>query len=176
MIMFIPNARTVIRGLLFAALLSVAGSYACLAGESGPVDEDALKKAWPSDGPQGELFHEVSSSLRCPTCTGISVLESDARFSQQIKGIVLEQVQAGKSREQILQFFTERYGPWILRSPPAKGFNILAWLLPLSILLAGPPAVWFFVWRKRRVVSTLGVRAAEDIIKEMQARLEEMRA
>ena len=161
---------------IFCLFLALATSNISLAGESGPVDEDALKKAWPSEGPKGELFHDVAGSLRCPTCTGISVLESDARFSQQIKEIVMEQVEAGKSREQILQYFTERYGPWILRAPPAKGFNVLAWLLPLGILVLGPPAVWFFVWRRRHVVQTLGVRSAEEIIKEMQTRLEERRA
>jgi cytochrome c-type biogenesis protein CcmH len=158
------------------AVLNLLLTTALVAGESGPVDEDALKKAWPSDGPIGELFHDVAGSLRCPTCTGLSVLESDARFSQQIKEIVLEQVEAGKNRDQILQYFTERYGPWILRSPPPRGFNVLAWLLPLTILLLGPPAVWFFVWRKRRVMNTLGVRSSDDIIKEMQGRLKEMQA
>jgi cytochrome c-type biogenesis protein CcmH/NrfF len=145
-------------------------------GESGPTDENALRKPWPSEGPKGELFHDIASSLRCPTCTGLSVLESDARFSQQIKQIVQDQVEAGKSKDEILQYFTERYGPWILRAPPPKGFNVLAWLIPISVLVLGPFAVWFFVWRKRKVISTMGVRPAELIIKEMDARLERLRS
>lgn len=160
--------------ILALALCMVVGS-AVRAGESGPTDEDALKKVYPTDGAKGELFHDVATSLRCPTCTGLSVLESDARFSQQIKEIVLEQVEAGKSKDQILQYFTERYGPWILRSPPAKGFNILAWALPIAILILGPLGVWFFVWRKRRVVSTLGVRTHEAILAEMHDRLAALR-
>jgi cytochrome c-type biogenesis protein CcmH/NrfF len=166
--------RTLI--VLLAGLCLTVFGRAFAQGESGPVDENALKKVWPTEGPKGELFHDVASSLRCPTCTGLSVLESDARFSQQIKDIVLEQVDAGKSKDEILKYFTERYGPWILRSPPAKGFNILAWALPLAILVLGPPLVWFFVWRRRRVVSTMGVRSAEDIIKEMNMRLEGLRS
>ncbi len=145
------------------------------AQDQRPPDEDALKKAYPSEGVIGEKFRDVAYELRCPTCTGLSVLESDAKFSLQIKDIVKEQVEAGKSKEEILKYFTERYGPWILRSPPAKGFNILAWLMPILVLLCGPPAVWFFVWRKRRVVSTMGVRAGDEIIKEMHARLDQLR-
>ena len=145
------------------------------AEESGPVDEDALKKDWNISGPKGDLFHDVASSLRCPTCTGLSVLQSDARFSQQIKEIVWEQVNQGKTRDQILQYFTQRYGTWILREPPAKGFNMLAWALPLGLLLIGPLAVWFFVWRKRKVVTTMGVRPAEDIIREFDAHLARLR-
>ncbi len=157
---------------LLAMLLA---STAALAQNSAPIDEDSLKKLYPSEGPIGEKFRDVAYELRCPTCTGLSILESDAKFSLQIKDIVKEQVEAGKSKQEILQYFTERYGPWILRSPPAQGFNILAWLLPISALLLGPPAVWFFVWRKRRVVSKQGVRSADDIITEMHTRLNQMR-
>ncbi len=144
-------------------------------GEAGPSDTDEIKKAWPTEGAKGELFHEVAGQLRCPTCTGLSVLESDARFSQQIKEIVLEQVESGRSKDDILKYFTQRYGAWILRSPPAQGFNIVAWALPIAILVLGPPAVWFFVWRRRRTVSTIGVRPTSDILREMDIRLAELR-
>lgn len=130
--------------------------------------------------PEGSLeqleFLDISKELRCPTCVGLSVLESDAPFSVQIKDIVKEQVVAGKSKDEILTYFTERYGPWILRSPPKKGFNLIAWALPIAVLLGGPPLVWFFVWRKRRIVVTQGVRSTDDILAEMKARLAALRA
>jgi cytochrome c-type biogenesis protein CcmH/NrfF len=118
----------------------------------------------------------VAKELRCPTCTGLSVLESDAAFSVQIKDIVREQVEAGKSKEEILKYFTARFGPWILRSPPVSGFNLWAWGVPVGLLVLGPPLIWFFIWRKRRVVSTLGVRPDEAIIWEMQEHLTKLRA
>ncbi len=142
---------------------------------SPPVDEGSVKKAYPSEGAAGEEFRDVAGEMRCPTCTGLSVLESDTSFSRQIKDIVVEQVQAGKSKDEILTYFTDRYGPWILRSPPTQGFNILAWLVPIAILVLGPPAVWFFVWRRRRVISTFGVRSSTDIIEEMQRELAALR-
>lgn len=160
---------------LLATLLLLLLAGPVRAQDAAPLDESSLKKAYPSEGPIGEKFRDVAGELRCPTCTGLSVLESDAKFSLQIKDIVKEQVEAGKSKDEILQYFTERYGPWILRSPPAKGFNVLAWLLPIAALLLGPPLVWFFVWRKRRVVSKHGVRSAEDIINEMHGRLDQLR-
>ena len=161
--------------LCITVLLAASGPGVLAAGESGPSDSNEIKKIWPTEGAKGELFHEVAGQLRCPTCTGLSVLDSDARFSQQIKEIVLEQVEGGKSQAEILKYFTERYGVWILRSPPTTGFNIVAWALPIAILLLGPPAVWFFVWRRRRVVSTMGVRPASDILREMDTRLAELR-
>ena len=157
--------------------MALTASGLCLAqGEAGPTDENALKKPWPSEGAKGEMFRDVAGSLRCPTCTGLSVLESDARFSQQIKELVLEQVEAGKPKDEILAFFTERYGPWILRAPPKSGVNLLAWVLPLGLLILGPPIVWLTVWRRRRVVSTFGVRPVADVMKEFEDRLAAMRA
>lgn len=159
--------------LLLVAVLLAPG--AAVAQDQAPLDENTVLKVWPSEGEVGQKFRNTAGELRCPTCTGLSVLESDAKFSVQIKSIVEEQVKAGKSKDEILQYFTERYGPWILRSPPKTGFNLIAWLLPIGILLLGPPAVWFFVWRRRRVVSTLGVRPAEAIISEMEERLATLR-
>ena len=124
---------------------------------------------------QQDAFKAIAGELRCPTCTGLSVLESDAAFSIQIRNIVAEQMQAGKDKQEILDFFEERYGPWILRSPPKKGFNLIAWLVPIAALFLGPFFVWFFVWRKRKVIATFGVRSNDAIISEMEEKLATLR-
>lgn len=116
-------------------------------------------------------FKEVAGKLRCPTCTGLSVLDSEAQFSVQIKDEVKKQMEAGKSEQDILSFFTERYGPWILREPPKEGVNALAWWLPAAILVLGPFLVWYFVWRRETRVATQGVRSTEEILREMRAEL-----
>ena len=41
------------------------------------------------------VFRDVAGELRCPTCTGLSVLDSDAKFSVQIKDEVREQLEKG---------------------------------------------------------------------------------
>lgn len=140
------------------------------------IDPDSRKHLWPSEGALGDQFRDVAKELRCPTCTGLSVLESDAKFSVQIKELVKEQVEAGKNKGEILQFFTERYGPWILRSPPKTGFNALAWGVPIAMMLVGPVLIWAFVWRKKRVITALGVRTLEDVVGEMHRKLDELRS
>lgn len=122
-----------------------------------------------------EQFRDISQNLRCPTCTGLSVLESDAAFSVQIKDLVQEQVEAGKSKADILDYFEQRYGPWILRSPPKTGFNLLAWGIPLGLLVLGPVMLWILIWRRKTVVDTLGARSDDAIIKELEDRLTTMR-
>ena len=87
---------------------------------------------------EGKLeFRDVAEGLRCPTCTGLSVLESDAKFSTQIKDEVQEQLDKGRSKDEIYKFFVERYGPWILREPPKEGFNFFTWAFPIGLLVFG---------------------------------------
>lgn len=127
-----------------------------------------------------EEFKDIAADLRCPTCTGLSVLDSDAPFSVQIKNEVKEQLTSGKAKSDILKFFTDRYGPWILREPPKEGIHLWAWIIPLGILIVGPLLLWVLVWTRPsnvedRDAAEFVVRSMDDIVAEMNSRLASMR-
>lgn len=122
-----------------------------------------------------DVYRDVAGQLRCPTCTGLSVLESEATFSVQIRENVKEQLRAGKSKDEILRYFEERYGPWILRAPPKKGFNVLAWMLPLLFLFLVPFSVAVFVLRKKRDKPSEGLRSIGEIMAEWEISLRDLR-
>ncbi len=84
-----------------------------------------------------ERFKKLSNELRCPTCQGLSVKDSEAGFSTSIKGKISELIKQGKSDEEIMEYFVERYGEWILRAPPASGFNMVLWVLPGFGIITG---------------------------------------
>lgn len=151
------------RILLLSVLLGTLGtSFAVRAEETRKVDQ--------------RTFRDVAGELRCPTCTGLSVLDSEAKFSVQIKNEVRSQLEQGVPKEKILDFFKQRYGPWILRKPPNEGFNAIVWWVPISLLIFGPVLIWFFVWRKRKVVSSFGVRSTEMIVAEMKLAVKELKS
>ena len=80
---------------------------------------------------------QLSNDLRCPTCQGLSVKESEAGFSVQMKNTIRELVQKGYSDEAVKAHFVERYGEWILRAPPKEGFNLILWIFPgIAMILA----------------------------------------
>jgi cytochrome c-type biogenesis protein CcmH len=54
---------------------------------------------------------------------------------------VRELVAAGKTDQEIRDFFTSRYGEWALLDPPASGMNVLVWMLPLALLVGGGFAI-----------------------------------
>ena len=89
----------------------------------------------------------IASQLRCPVCQGESVADAPATLAQQMRGVIRQQIQEGKSDQQIVQYFINRYGAQnIVWSPPWQGFTILAWLVPLVLLLSGL-ILLFFVFR-----------------------------
>lgn len=125
--------------------------------------------------PKKNLYKHLADELRCPTCTGLSVLQSDAPFSVEIKSALVEQVQLGKNEEDILKFFKERFGLWILRTPPREGFHWFAWYMPIALIVFGALAVWGLFWRRRKQVEYAGIRTRELILQEMDERLADMR-
>jgi cytochrome c-type biogenesis protein CcmH/NrfF len=157
--------------LVATTLFSLSGASAFAQGETTTTPVSPTK----NETYNNEEFRDVADELRCPTCQGLSVLDSDATFSVQIKEEVARQIESGKNKDQILQFFSERYGPWILRNPPKEGFNVIVWIFPLALLVCGPIFVWYFVWRRTKHISPDGVRSVSSILEQMESELRGMR-
>lgn len=80
---------------------------------------------------------EISRKLRCPTCVSESVADSNAGISIGMRNEIQAQLQAGASEAEILAFFQDRYGDWILLEPPRRGIHLVVWWLPGIALAAG---------------------------------------
>ncbi|MFA9407379.1 MAG: cytochrome c-type biogenesis protein CcmH [Candidatus Dadabacteria bacterium] len=81
---------------------------------------------------------ELSYLLMCPVCQGQSVGESNSNLAHDMRDIIRKQLEAGRSKEEVLAYFVSSYGESILASPPPKGINWLLWLLPgVGIILGG---------------------------------------
>lgn len=76
---------------------------------------------------------EISRQLRCPSCISESVADSSAPIAQQMREIIQEQLELGRSEPEILAYFQNRYGDWILLDPPKRGIHLVAWLLPIIV-------------------------------------------
>lgn len=79
----------------------------------------------------------VASQLRCPVCQGLSIQDSPSELSQSMRSLVRDQLAQGKTPDQVKAYFVSKYGEWILLSPPAHGFNLLAYAIPVLIVLGG---------------------------------------
>tara|TARA_B100000579_G_scaffold322466_1_gene272209 strand:- start:91 stop:477 length:387 start_codon:yes stop_codon:yes gene_type:complete len=80
---------------------------------------------------------KLTLELRCMTCQNQSIYDSDAEFSNDIKRIVKEKLQEGKSERDIKKFLVERYGEYILFRPLINYNNIFLWSFPFILLIFG---------------------------------------
>ncbi len=124
---------TAVGALSLTALLALLASGAAAAA----VSEDAV--------------HEVAAQLRCVVCQSLSVADSPSETAHQMKDIIREHLAAGETPEQVRAYFVEKYGTWILLSPPRQGFNLLVWVVPFAGLGLGLVLVLIVVrrWSRR---------------------------
>ena len=106
--------------------------------------------AW-ADEALEDRVRAIASELRCVVCQNLSVADSPAEMAVQMRGIVREQLKAGKTPDEVRAYFVSKYGEWVLLAPPAHGFNLTVWVLPFAVLLGGLAfAVWFLRrWSRR---------------------------
>ena len=84
-----------------------------------------------------EKVKNLTLELRCMTCQNQSIYDSDAEFSNDIKRIVKQKFEEGKSERDIKKFLVERYGEYILFRPLINYNNIFLWIFPFILLIFG---------------------------------------
>lgn len=95
-----------------------------------------------------DRVEEIASRIRCPVCQSVSVAESPSDQARDMRQIIAEQVAEGRSDEEIVAFFVDRYGEWIVLAPPPRGGTLALWLLPPAAILLG---VILALGRRRRL-------------------------
>jgi cytochrome c-type biogenesis protein CcmH len=116
-----------------------------------------------------ERLQRVSSELRCLVCQNQSIAESTAGLAVDLKQQALEQIQAGKSDEDIRSYMVERYGEFILYKPAFSASNAVLWGGPFVLLVL----VFVMVVKslRRRQQTAEPITQATDVLRA--AKLEE---
>lgn len=110
------------------------------AGAPRPGEGEALE----------ERVREVARELRCPVCQNLSVADSPSELAQEMRGVIREQLRAGKTPEEIKAYFVSKYGDWILLSPRPGGIGWLVWVGPFAGAAAGLIVAGLAIWRWSR--------------------------
>ena len=100
----------------------------------------ALTSAAYAQSPDPELEKEaqaIDRMIMCPVCPAETIDQAQVEISFQMRAVIREMLAEGRSREEILDYFVDRYGPDILAAPPKTGANLLAWILPIVGIVAG---------------------------------------
>ena len=84
-----------------------------------------------------KLENKINKNLRCLICQGQSIYDSQSDFAESMKIVVKQKINSGMNEEEIYSFFKMQYGEWILYDPQFNIKNLVLWLLPIIVFLAG---------------------------------------
>ena len=92
---------------------------------------------------------DLEAEFVCPTCK-TTLDQSDSPIARRMKRMIRASLAEGKTEKQIRDELVAQFGPAVVAEPPKKGFDLLAWLVPLGILVAGALGVGAIAWGWRR--------------------------
>jgi cytochrome c-type biogenesis protein CcmH len=101
---------------------------------------------------QEQAYQSLITELRCLVCQNQTIADSNADLAKDLRRQVYEMLQQGQSKQQIVDFMTERYGDFVLYKPAFKLKTGLLWLGPLLFLLVGLVSVLLIIRRKKSAV------------------------
>jgi cytochrome c-type biogenesis protein CcmH len=91
----------------------------------------------------------LEGQVMCPTCH-TTLDQSDSAAAQQIERFISRRIARCATVQQIESALVANYGQGILAAPSHKGFDLLAWWLPIVGVLAGALVLAVGVWRWSR--------------------------
>ncbi len=79
------------------------------------------------------LAHE----LRCLVCQNQTIADSNAPLALDLRNQIREQLQAGASEQDVIDYMVARYGDFVLYRPPLKATTVALWGGPFLLLALG---------------------------------------
>jgi cytochrome c-type biogenesis protein CcmH len=99
-----------------------------------------------------KLGHQMMCTCSCAQvlleCNHVGCPNSEGMRRELMAGVV-----DGDSDTTIFDAFVAKYGPTVLAAPTTKGFNLVAWIMPFAVLLAGIGGTALLIrrWKLRTV-------------------------
>lgn len=116
----------------------------------------------------------VARELWCPLCGGRLRLDScELKACAQMREVIAIKLAEGEDATTIRDYFLEQYGPQVLGEPPRRGFNWLAWILPVVAFAGGGVFLWLRLQQMSRPPRPAAARVADPEQDEQERRLDE---
>ncbi len=117
----------------------------------------------------------LGRKLRCPVCQGSNITDSPSPTAQAMFERTRQLIAAGYTEDEIVDYFVDKYGEFILLEPQKDGLNIMLFVAPglavgLGLALALKAVVG---WRREPGSSPVAQPAPEEteVLDEYERRL-----
>ena len=84
-----------------------------------------------------ERLYKLNRELMCPICEGLTLEQSQSKVAIDMREEIKKMVIKGMTDQEIKDHYVAQYGVIILADPPASGFNLLMWIIPIIFGLFG---------------------------------------
>ena len=113
----------------------------------------------------------ISADLRCLVCQNQTIDDSDATLARDLRKLVRERLLAGDSNDDVRKYVHERYGDFVLMTPPFDHRTAILWLAPFLLLGAGLLLIKHY--RRLQKEKTLEAPLSQDEEEKLKKILEE---
>lgn len=123
--------------VLIASVLTVSAVYG-QGGTGRQVSDDDVNR--------------IAKQLYCPVCPNTPLDVCETKACQDWRAQIRDQLEAGWSDQQVIDYFVAQYGERVLAEPKRGGFTSFVWLLPVLALALGAAIVAQVIrgWRAGR--------------------------
>ena len=124
-----------------------------------------------SEDPREREMLVIAGKLRCAVCQNQPVSESHSGLATDMRQIIREQLAQGRSEQEIIDYFVERYGDYVLLKPRTEGIGLPLWLLPPVLLVL----IGLFAWGVMRKRSQVAAEPTATLSDEDRERIRRAR-
>lgn len=155
--------------LMIISLLCLTSLFSAV-GMAGPVETYEF-----SDEVTRERFQSLSEELRCPKCQNQNLADSNSPIARDLRRQVYEQLTAGQSDQQIVDFMVDRYGEYVLYKPKFDPVTYVLWIGPAGFGALGLLILAIVVFMQRRKKPTENEEVMDaPLTAEQQKKLDEI--
>jgi len=122
-------------------------------------------------------FNKLGHNLMCACGCRQVLLECNhvgCSYSDRMRDELSTALTRGDSDDLVLQAFVQKYGPTVMASPPAAGFNLVAWVMPFAVFFSamGFAVLVVLRWKQRAPAAAPATDSPELDAMRLRARRE----
>ncbi|MCW9012149.1 MAG: cytochrome c-type biogenesis protein CcmH [Gammaproteobacteria bacterium] len=103
-----------------------------------------------------EDYKVLIQELRCLVCQNQNLADSNAELAQDLRRQVVELLDKGSSRDEVVDYMIARYGDFVMYRPPLKITTVLLWFGPVVFFFIAGYVVISFI-RKQQQSADVGI-------------------